>query len=129
MSTRAVAPARSRHGGSGHSARHTGVSGVHAKSSKSIFLNTATGQVELGGSRANSGTRIGTELSELGVLQSYDSGSNTAMVQLLGAAANTVGPLSVNKAISSALLVAGAQCLVVLMDAENPSDGALVSVW
>jgi len=37
--------------------------------------------------------------------------------------------LAVNKAIGSSLLVAGAQCLVVLMDAENPSDGSLVSVW
>ncbi len=126
MSVRAVVSDRSRHEGSGHSARHAGVSHVVATA---VAVQDVTAGESSSGSRAVSGARASDEFSELGVLQSYDSGSNTAMVQLLGAQSNVVGPLSVNKAIGSSLLVAGAQCLVVLMDAANPADGSLVSVW
>ena len=126
MSIRQVAPDRSRHDGSGHSTRHAGVSHVQASA---VGVREVATSESAGGSRAVSGARLSDEYSELGVLQSYDAGSNTAMVQLLGAQSNVVGPLAVNKAIGSGLLVAGAQCLVVLLDADNPSDGALVSVW
>jgi hypothetical protein len=80
-------------------------------------------------SRVLQGPRLGESVTELGLLVSYNSGANTAMVQMLGASANVVGPLPVSKGLSSGLLVAGAQVLVVLLDGSNPSDGAVVSVW
>jgi hypothetical protein len=123
---KADALTRGRHEGSGHSVRHAGVSHVVASALTDPSPEPVSAE---SGSRAVSGARLGEQLSELGVLQSYDSDSNTAMVQLLGAQSNVVGPLAVSKGLSSSVLVAGAQCLVVLMDADNISDGTLVSVW
>lgn len=136
MSTRAEVIERSRHSGSGHSARHAGVTHTaveHHAARRHAETGSrgerSSGSREKAVSRAVAGPRLGEQLSELGVIQSYDAGSNTAGVQLLGAQADVVGPLAVNKAIDAGLLVAGAQCLVILMDSANPADGVVVSVW
>lgn len=131
---------RSRLQGSGRSVRHGSVSGAQdavlapqgsagAASPVSGGVSVGSGVVDDSQSRALQGPRLGGSVTELGLLVSYNSGANTAMVQMLGASANVVGPLPVSKGLASALLVAGAQVLVVLLDGSNPSDGAVVSVW
>jgi hypothetical protein len=67
--------------------------------------------------------------SELGQIVSYDPATNTASVLLLGSLTRIVGPVPVTACAPRDLALAGASCLVVLLDAHNPRDGVVVAVW
>lgn len=62
------------------------------------------------------------------MVSAYNAGSNTATVQLVGTLTRLIGPLPVSLAVPTAGL-AGKNCLVVLLDAHNPSDAVLVASW
>jgi hypothetical protein len=67
-------------------------------------------------------------LAERGTVSSYDAGSNTAQVQLVGSLNRLIGPVPVSLGIPTPSL-AGKNCLVVLLDAHNPSDAVVVAAW
>lgn len=67
--------------------------------------------------------------SEIGQIVSYDPATNTANVLLLGSLTRIVGPVPVTACAPRDLTLAGASCLVVLLDAHNPRDGVVVAVW
>ena len=72
--------------------------------------------------------RAGHLLAERGTVSSYDAGSNTAQVQLVGSLNRLIGPVPVSLGLPTAAL-AGKSCLVVLLDAHNPSDVVVVAAW
>jgi hypothetical protein len=67
--------------------------------------------------------------SELGQIVSYDPATNTANVLLLGSLTRIVGPVPVTACAPRDFSLAGASCLVVLLDVHNPRDGVVVAVW
>lgn len=67
--------------------------------------------------------------TELGQIIGYDPSSGTATVQLLGSTTQVVGPLTMTSCAPRDLVLVGASCLVVLLDAHNPRDGVVVAVW
>jgi hypothetical protein len=67
-------------------------------------------------------------LAERGTVSSYDPGSNTAQVQLVGSLNRLIGPVPVSLGIPTPSL-AGKNCLVMLLDAHNPSDAVVVAAW
>jgi hypothetical protein len=67
-------------------------------------------------------------LAERGTVSSYDAGSNTAQVQLVGSLNRLIGPVPVSLGIPTVSL-AGKNCLVMLLDAHNPSDAVVVAAW
>jgi hypothetical protein len=67
-------------------------------------------------------------LTERGTVASYDGGSNTAQVQLVGSLNRLIGSVPVSLGVPTASL-AGKNCLVVLLDIHNPSDAVLVAAW
>jgi hypothetical protein len=67
-------------------------------------------------------------LAERGTVSSYDAGSNTAQVQLIGSLNRLIGPVPVSLGIPTPSL-AGKNCLVMLLDAHNPSDAVVVAAW
>jgi hypothetical protein len=73
-------------------------------------------------------TRAGHQLLERGTIASYDAGSHTATVHLLGSQANLVGPIPVAVSVDSGGSPAGAACLVVFLDTNNPQDSLIVAV-
>lgn len=86
-----------------------------------------------GGARTRSRThlpaRAGVQKIEAGLVASYDAGARTAMVRLLGAQANLIGPLPVGSSAPSGGPAVGARCLVVLLDEANPADGVLLATY
>jgi len=73
--------------------------------------------------------RAGTQRIEVGTIISYNPAGNTALVRLIGVQTNQVGPIPLTQGISPALAVAGASCLVVLLDETNPADAAIVAIY
>jgi hypothetical protein len=73
--------------------------------------------------------RAGAQHFELGIIEGYDAAANTALVRLLGAQTNVIGPLAVSRAIPSGMMTSGATCLVALLDASNPADGAVIALF
>lgn len=67
-------------------------------------------------------------LLERGTVGSYDAGSNTAEVQLVGSESRLVGAVPVSLAVPT-VGIAGKECLVALLDAHNPADGVVVATW
>lgn len=66
---------------------------------------------------------------EIGQIATYDPASGTAMVQLLGSPTRLVGPIPVTAGAPRDLILAGASCLVALLDAHNPRDGVVAALW
>jgi hypothetical protein len=66
---------------------------------------------------------------EIGQIATYDPASGTAMVQLLGSPTRLVGPIPVTACAPRDLTLAGASCLVALLDAHNPRDGVIAALW
>ena len=73
--------------------------------------------------------RAASPLLEMGLVGTYDAASGTAMVQLLGSPTRLIGPMAVTACAPRDLAVAGALCLVVLLDAHNPQDGVVAALW
>ncbi|HVA88246.1 MAG TPA: hypothetical protein VNL71_00245 [Chloroflexota bacterium] len=73
--------------------------------------------------------RAGSQRIEVGTIVSYNPTGNMALVRLIGAQTNQVGPIPLTQGISPALAVAGASCLVVLLDETNPADAAIVAIY
>lgn len=94
---------------------------------------SSTAAAHHGATRARSRTqlpaRTGARKIEVGVAASYDTGSHTAMVRLLGAQANLIGPLPVGSSVPPGGPALGARCLVVLLDEANPADGVLLATF
>ena len=67
--------------------------------------------------------------TELGLISTYDPVGMTAMVQVLGSPIRLIGPVPMTACAPRDLTLAGALCLVVLLDANNPRDGVVVAVW
>lgn len=86
------------------------------------------GRAEQEQEQARRDGRAGAGLTERCVVQSYDAGSGTATVQLLGTLARTIGPIAVSLGLPTAGIV-GRAGLVVLLDAHNPADAVLVATW
>jgi hypothetical protein len=94
--------------------------------------NTSSRRVVQAGdhrSRLTLRARAGLQQIEVGTIAAYDAGTNTALVRLVGAQANLIGPLPLTQGLSPALAVAGASCLVVLLDTANPTDAAIVALY
>ena len=115
---------RGHHGGK----RHQGVHHDH---------HAVGSRPHTGGSEHRSGhparhhqrtARAAHLLAERGTVSSYDAGSNTAQVQLVGSLNRLIGPVPVSLGIPTASL-AGKNCLVMLLDTHNPSDAVLVAAW
>ena len=115
---------RGHHGGK----RHHGVHHDH---------HAVGGRPHTGGSGHRTGhpaqhhertARAAHLLAERGTVSSYDAGSNTAQVQLVGSLNRLTGPVPVSLGIPTASL-AGKNCLVMLLDAHNPSDAVVVAAW
>jgi len=68
-------------------------------------------------------------LIEAGTVATYDPGGGTAMVRLAGAPARLIGPARVTACAPRDLAIAGASCLVVLLDPHNPADAVVVALW
>ena len=68
-------------------------------------------------------------LVERGTVATYDPASGAAMVRLAGAPARLIGPARVTGCAPRDLTVAGASCLVVLLDPHNPADAVVVALW
>jgi hypothetical protein len=80
-------------------------------------------------SRLTLRARAGLQEIEVGTIATYDVATNMALVRLVGAQANLIGPLPLTQGLSPALAVAGASCLVVLLDTANPADAAIVALY
>jgi hypothetical protein len=80
-------------------------------------------------SRIHLTARAGLQKIEVASIQSYDPVANTALVRILGAQANLIGPLPLGEGLSPLLAAPGATCLVVLLDEANPSDAAIVAIY
>jgi hypothetical protein len=135
-----------RHAGGGHSARHRGaVAHVRAHKQRAPYAGHASAgknaafwkvparfMSDAWASRINLDPRYSGgngAFMELALIQSYNGGANTAMVSFVGSPGVTSGPIAVNKALAPALAVAGARCMVVVLDANNPSDGMITAIW
>ena len=68
-------------------------------------------------------------LVEAGTIATYDPVSGTAMVRLEGAPTRLIGPARVTACAPRDLTIAGASCLVVLLDPHNPADGVVAALW
>ena len=92
-----------------------------------------TTSAQHGATRARSRTqlpaRAGVQKVEAGLVASYDAGTRTALVRLLGAQANLIGPVPVASFVPSGGPAVGARCLVVLLDEANPADGVLLATF
>jgi hypothetical protein len=120
--------ATNRHHGHHGGKRHQGVHHDH---------HAVGGRPHTGGSGHRTGhpaqqhqrtARAAHLLAERGTVSSYDAGSNTAQVQLVGSLNRLIGPVPVSLGIPTASL-AGKNCLVMLLDAHNPSDAVVVAAW
>ncbi len=80
-------------------------------------------------SRLHLKARAGTQRIEVGTIISYDGATHTAVVRLIGAQTNVVGPLPLSQGLSPALAVTGAGCLVVLLDETNPADAVIAAIY
>lgn len=65
----------------------------------------------------------------IGQVVAYDAGSGTATVRAPGLPVRTLGPLPVTATLPRDATVAGAACLVVILDAHNPADGVVAAMW
>lgn len=65
----------------------------------------------------------------IGQVVAYDAGSGTATVRAPGLPARLLGPLPVTATLPRDATVAGAACLVVILDAHNPADGVVAAMW
>ncbi len=115
--TGGAGPAQRGQGGSHGSPGHAGgtSAGQHARAAHPARQRRPTARVAAG-------------LIELGVVQAYDAASNRAWVALRGTINRLVGPLPVADGAPTAAIV-GAACLVVALDAHNPTDGVVAAVW
>lgn len=68
-------------------------------------------------------------VAEAGTVASYDAASGTAMVRMAGAPARLIGPARVTACAPRDFLIAGAACLVVLLDPHNPADAVVAALW
>ncbi|HVA91977.1 MAG TPA: hypothetical protein VNL71_19290 [Chloroflexota bacterium] len=87
------------------------------------------GDIRPGQSRLHRKARAGAQRIEVGTIVSYDGPTHTAMVRLIGAQTNLVGPLPLSQGLSPALAVTGAGCLAVLLDETNPSDAVIAAIY
>jgi hypothetical protein len=82
-----------------------------------------------GQSRLRLRARAGAQRIDVGTIVSYDGTTNTALVRLIGAQTNLVGPLPLSQGLSPALAATGATCLVVLLDETNPADAVIAAIY
>jgi len=68
-------------------------------------------------------------LVETGTVATYDPVGGTAMVRLEGAPTRLIGPARVTACAPRDLTIAGASCLVVLLDPHNPADAVVAALW
>ncbi len=64
-----------------------------------------------------------------GVLRSFDAGTYTASVQLVGSLSAWLTGVPVARNIAAADLVAGRNVAVLLFDLGNPNDAVVAAVW
>lgn len=64
-----------------------------------------------------------------GVIQSFDSGTYEAAVQIKGSLSVWLGEVAVARNIPSGEMVAGRNCAVIFFDETNPADAVLVAVY
>ena len=115
---------RGHHGGTRHHGVHHDHHAVGARPS-AVGSGRRTGHPAQHHHRT---ARAAPLLTERGTISSYDAGSNTAQVQLVGSLNRLIGPVPVSLGLPPASL-AGKNCLVVLLDAHNPSDAVVVAAW
>jgi hypothetical protein len=99
------------------------------RSGAPISSGIVTTGVGHGHSRLQLKARAGAQRIEVGTVVSYDGAAHTAMVRLIGAQTNLVGPLPLSQGLSPALAVPGAGCLVILLDETNPSDAVIAAIY
>jgi hypothetical protein len=64
-----------------------------------------------------------------GVVVSFDAGTRTACVSVQGYAASVLEGVAVADNIADGLVVAAANCVVVLQDGYNARDAVVVAIW
>lgn len=109
----------------------TGVQHPHQRGLQRVGSGTVRRMVQPGDSQSRLAlrARAGLQEIEVGTIAAYDAATNTALVRLVGTQANLIGPLPLTQGLSPALAVAGASCLVVLLDTANPADAAIVALY
>jgi hypothetical protein len=115
---------RGHHGGK----RHQGVHHDHLAASRWPHTGGSGHRTGHPAQHHQRTTRAAQLLAERGTVSSYDAGSNTAQVQLVGSLNRLIGPVPVSLGIPTPSL-AGKNCLVMLLDAHNPSDAVVVAAW
>ncbi len=63
------------------------------------------------------------------ILKSFDAGTYTATVQLVGSMASYIEALPVSRAIPAAEMVEGRSCAIVMFSTSNFSDAVLFAVY
>jgi hypothetical protein len=63
------------------------------------------------------------------ILHSFDSGSYTATVEIVGSLGSWLSGIAVARNIDSAELIAGRKVGVLFFDGANPNDAVLLAVW
>ena len=64
-----------------------------------------------------------------GTVQTFDSGSYRATVQIAGSLTTSLGDVAVARNIPAVEMQAGRNCCLVFFDETNPSDAVLVAVY
>lgn len=64
-----------------------------------------------------------------GIVQSFDAGTYTATVQLVGSYVSYLTSVSVSRAIPAAEMIVGRSCALVFFSGANFGDGVLFAVY
>ena len=64
-----------------------------------------------------------------GIVRNYDSGTNTATIELVGTVTAYLSGVPVASHVPSGDMVNGAKVAVVLFDGHNPADAVVLGVY
>jgi len=69
-----------------------------------------------------------SEVIKKAILKSFDAGSYTATVQIVGSLSSWL-EVPVSRGIPSAEMASGRACALLFLDPSNPRDSVIVAVW
>ena len=64
-----------------------------------------------------------------GIVKSFDSGTYTATIQLVGSLPVSLTAVSVARNIASGEMVTGRRCALLFFDETNPKDAVVIAVY
>ncbi len=72
---------------------------------------------------------ISTPIIQRGIIQSFDSATWTAVVQMLPSVGNYLATVQVAKDLAAAEISAGDYCAILFFDELNPADAVIIAVY